>query len=185
MDINIHPQILAIVCSFLGDTKSDLKIKRTLLPITIKYPFYTEHKQTFRSVTRLNGLLHSKDDQPAITYFNSSEKCWYKYGLLHRNGDKPAVISENQYKYWYKDGELHRDGDKPASITPNGYKRWYQKGKLHRDGDKPAIIWSNDTEWHMKQWYKYGLLHREGGEPAVMYSYTGLAEWWINGIQIK
>jgi len=47
----IHPQFLSIVCSFLDD--GDNHIKQSLLPLTIKYPFYTEH-------TDLNGTTTTR-----------------------------------------------------------------------------------------------------------------------------
>jgi hypothetical protein len=79
-------------------------------------------------------------------------------------------------KIWYKDGVLHRDGDLPAVEWPSGTKIWYKDGKLHRDGDRPAIEWSDGS----KEWYKDGVDHRDGDLPAVVHA-CGSKEWWYNG----
>ena len=51
----------------------------------------------------------------------SSNKIEYrKNGILHRDGDKPAVIYNDGTMFWYKEGKIHRDGDKPAVIYPDG-----------------------------------------------------------------
>ena len=41
-------------------------------------------------------------------------------------------------EYWgiteyYKNGVLHRDGDLPAVITVRGHKEYWKNGKRHRD----------------------------------------------------
>lgn len=89
--------------------------------------------------------LHSFGDLPAVVY-NDGSKEWYKNGILHRDGDKPAVIS-NGMKVWYKNGQIHRDGDKPAVIRNDGVKQvliYYKNGQIHRDNFKPAIVDFND-----------------------------------------
>ena len=55
---------------------------------------------------------------------------WYQNGLIHRDGDKPAIINSNGDKYWYKNGKMHRDEDNPAIIFTNGEKKWYKNGNL-------------------------------------------------------
>ena len=37
-------------------------------------------------------IFHNAGDEPAVKYSNG-RTCWYKYGKLHRNNDKPAVDS--------------------------------------------------------------------------------------------
>jgi len=73
---------------------------------------------------------------------------------------------------------LHRDGDKPAMITPNEKQVWCQHDKYHRDGDKPAIIYSGGR----KCWWKHGLRHRENG-PAIIYR-KGDYSWWKHGERV-
>lgn len=144
-----------------------------------------------------DNLLHSFDDQPAAIHPNGKLE-WYKHGLLHRDNDLPALISDVTEK-WYQNGLLHRDNDQPAVINfePN-YKQWYQYDKLHRDNDQPAIVsdtfqsWYNNGERHRigqasiiyndgsTSWYCNDLLHRTDG-PAF-YNKDGIEEWRINGI---
>ncbi len=57
--------------------------------------------------------------------------------------------------------EAHRDGDQPAVITENGDRGWYQHGKLHRIG-KPAIE-HKDGGW---EYFENCNPHRYGA-PAV------------------
>ena len=60
-------------------------------------------------------------------------------------------------EYWgiteyYKDGILHRDGDLPAVISARGDLEYWKKGKRHRDNG-PAIIRKNGV----CSWYKNGV----------------------------
>lgn len=72
---------------------------------------------------------------------------------------------------------LHREDDRPAVITRKGTKEWWVNGKRHRENDRPAIIDS-----HGKQmWYKSGLLHRDVG-PAVVKP-NGEIQYWKNGVR--
>jgi hypothetical protein len=102
---------------------------------------------------------------------------WFKNGLRHRDGDKPAVITTYGTLIWYKNGKKHRDGDLPAEICADGTLIWANDGKQHRDGDKPAWIHANGT----LVWRKNGNLHRNTG-PAVIYLKN--KEYWINGVDI-
>ena len=52
---------------------------------------------------------------------------YYKNGVLHRDGDLPAVISaRGDLEYW-KNGRRHRDNG-PAIIRKNGVCSWYKNG---------------------------------------------------------
>lgn len=68
----------------------------------------------------------------------------YKNGLSHSYGDKPAVViidGDVVRKMWFKDGVLHRDGNLPAVVHDLGndgvlgnekegvYNAWYKNGK--------------------------------------------------------
>ena len=80
-------------------------------------------------VYRLNGVIHRDGDEPAIIYANG-DRVYYVNGKLHRDGDQPAVIFSNgSVEYWF-DGKLHREGDKPAIIRTSGSKMWYTHGAL-------------------------------------------------------
>ena len=49
--------------------------------------------------------------------------------VLHRDDDKPAVISHLGSRVWYRNGLIHRDGDKPAFIDSDGRKLYYKNGE--------------------------------------------------------
>ena len=52
---------------------------------------------------------------------------YYKNGVLHRDGDFPAVISaRGDLEYW-KNGRRHRDNG-PAIIRKDGVCSWYKNG---------------------------------------------------------
>ena len=52
---------------------------------------------------------------------------YYKYGVLHRDGDLPAVITVRGHKEYWKNGKRHRDHG-PAIIRTNGVCSWYKNG---------------------------------------------------------
>ena len=52
---------------------------------------------------------------------------YYKNGVLHRDGDLPAVISARGDLEYYKNGRRHRDNG-PAVIRKNGVCSWYKNG---------------------------------------------------------
>lgn len=90
-----------------------------------------------------DGIIHSYDDLPAkhqLSLGGSSTFLWYDEGEIHRDGDKPARISESGIWEWRKRGRTHRDGDKPALIgLPPGKGTWYKDGRICREGNKPVI----------------------------------------------
>ncbi len=125
----------------------------------------------------IGGALHCLDDVPFTTL--GGNKYWYHYGLLHRDGDLPAIEEINQGQTaWYQYGRLHRDDDKPALIYGDGSQYWYRHGKLHRDNG-PAI-----EDGTVTQWYKHGKRHRYGG-PAVVYKITGVEHRYHHGQYIS
>lgn len=81
-------------------------LHRTTGPALIKFNNQIELKL---EMCIRSGFLHSVNDQCAVydsqlNYFQKSEylikKIWYKHGLLHREGDKPAFIKNNLYSYY-------------------------------------------------------------------------------------
>lgn len=123
---------------------------------------------------------------------------WYKNGLLHRDGDEPAVININIgmdtiTTQFYKNGKLHREGSPAISIRQlqTGLlikEEWYNEGLLHREGSPASIsyfISKNDEKNEIKQtsenheymkreelWCIHGKKNRDGDKPAfIRYSY--------------
>ena len=80
-----------------------------------------------RETRNENGELHSYNDLPAKVYWGNCE--WYKKGVLHRDGDLPAVISARGDLEYYQKGKRHRDNG-PAVIRKDGVCSWYKHG-LH------------------------------------------------------
>ncbi len=80
---------------------------------------------------------------------------------------------------WFSDGVVHRDGDLPAvshEKEPGGpcIKLWVQEGKLHRVGRPAAEVYGECS------WYQNGILHRLDG-PAKENQEDKLFSWVING----
>jgi len=123
MTFPLHPQYLSIICSFLDDTNNDQLLKHYFHSITCKYPFYTIQTHSNRMETRRNGLLHSRNDEPAIVWTNGRLE-WYRHGRKHRNNDNPAVIHSDGGKEWWMEGKHHRDNDKPTFVSKYGIEYW-------------------------------------------------------------
>ena len=128
-----------------------------------------------KTITYLNGKLHSLNDQPAIVDSNGN-KLWYKYGKLHRR-DLPAAEYTNGDKEWYWHDELHRDCDLPAVIRAND-SFWYWHGKLHRENDQPAIISAEGV----KYWCWNNGLHRDCDLPAIEFA-NGKKCWYKHSVR--
>ena len=92
---------------------------------------------------------------------------WYKDGVLHRNGDRPALIRPDGTLIWYQKGMIHRDGGLPAIVEPDGGRKWLVNDRFHRDGDLPAIDCANGC----RSWYKNGEKHRDEiyHSPTIFY----------------
>ena len=81
---------------------------------------------------------------------------------LHSFNDAPAIVFENGDSRWYKDGLHHRDGDKPAVIEPGWKMWWVVDGKLHRLSG-PAIdrpyrrvdYYINGEQYGKEEWEKH------------------------------
>lgn len=77
-------------------------------------------------------------------------KCWKwtdEDGLLHRDGDLPAMIEDNGCKYWFKHGKLSRD-DGPAWTHPDGSFMWYYNNVVHRLTGRAAYFkYTGESMW--------------------------------------
>jgi hypothetical protein len=107
---------------------------------------------------------------------NEHTKYWPISAELMAEYKNGTQTSENMHGTlsWEQNGELHRDGDKPAVISAYSVEWWYN-GELHRDGDKPAVavIGADGT----LQWWQNDQRHRFRG-PAIIHA-NGKLEWWI------
>jgi hypothetical protein len=76
---------------------------------------------------------------------------WTQNGKPHRDGDKPALIANDDtgiLMKWCKHGELHRTTG-PAIVRSNGDKEWWVNNRRHRNpSDGPAVeLASGYTEY--------------------------------------
>lgn len=121
----------------------------------------------------LNGVLHRDGDLPALELVDGT-KLWYQHGKLHRGQDRPARIDGSGTRYWYVNDRAHRDHDKPAIEYPDGERCWLQNGRRHRD-QRPAVERPDGSY----EWWWQGQWHRLDG-PAVYWRSSGF-EWWVQG----
>lgn len=100
-----------------------------------------------------------------ITYVKSSNgvKTWYKNKSIHRDGDLPAIITDD-HQVWCKNDMLHRENDLPAVEYFDGDKYWYKLNKIHRDNDLPAIVTGT-----YRVWFKNGKLYRDNDLPVIVF----------------
>lgn len=107
------------------------------------------------------GVLH-RDIRPAV--INKTGYEWYQHGKLNSIGGCPSIIKISGSMMWHKKGLLHRDGDKPAIISDKRME-WFQNGKRHRDGCLPAIIAKNG----IVQFWENGsqIIHNVDGEDTL------------------
>ncbi len=124
-----------------------------------------------------NGVLH-RDDLPAMIHKtnNNYTETWYNHGKIHRDHDKPAIVSRDITMQWYRHGKLHRDNDLPA-VEWHYVKYWYMNGEIHRGDDKPAAVYTNGT----KEWYWHGKQHRDNDLPAYE-GFGGDKHWYLHGV---
>jgi hypothetical protein len=108
-------------------------------------------------------------------------KCqWFQFGLLHRDGDLPAVEIYNGSRMWYQRGTLHRDHDLPAVVWASGTQQWYQHGKLHRSFDLPAVVWADGTQ----EWWVHGVQQtpKDGEEICKILRWSPLRAAWVGAV---
>jgi len=107
-----------------------------------------------REEWRLNGALHSVNDEPAVIINDGDELMWYTHGLRNRDGGPAWVQGERGVFMWYNAGQLHR-----------------------KDG--PALV-----SVHSQQWYEHGLMHNATGPARLENRAGGTyIQWWLNGTE--
>jgi hypothetical protein len=178
------PNIVYGIVEILGDHKTDNKTHKSItnkIKITkvidrkelMKY-FNGLHSYQGNNVWYVNGVIHREGNEPAIITSDGTRQ-WIQNGKFHSDAMHPAIQHANGDKIWLNNGKYHSYNDQPALIT-NVTKQWYKDGVLHRSNDMPAIIRSDGTH----EWYKDGVLHRSNDMPAVIKS-DGTREWYKYG----
>ena len=100
------------------------------------------------------GRFHRGWGLPAVVS-KRGYRAWYCRGVLHRQFG-PAAKDPDGTRLYYKHGLYHREGGKPAVIRPNGRMEWWVDGVKHRDGDGPAVITGDGGLY----WYRKGHMIR-------------------------
>ena len=95
---------------------------------------------------------------------------FYKEGLRHREGDRPAVIRYRSdgsvaLESFYKEGQRHREVDRPAVVSyrSDGTVEWesfWKEGLRHREVDRPAAVrYRADGSVVSESFYKEGQMY--------------------------
>jgi hypothetical protein len=128
-------------------------------------------------------LMASYNDGSHTKKWDHSTLMWYKNGVYHRDGDKPAVIHVDTLSWW-KNGKCHRDDEKPAWIDANGPIEWLKNGQWHRTTGPAKISPNNKHEYwingvnitkEVKSWlatrkYKYPFIPEQQVEFQLTFS---------------
>lgn len=94
----------------------------------------------------LSGKVHRDNDKPAVISRDKATMCWFQNDVIHRDNDLPAMVESNGYKEWYQKGKLHRDQG-PAIVSPDGYKEYYYNGiKCSKETNQWLTILNNIKE---------------------------------------
>lgn len=188
---SIDKTVVSIIFSFFD--ASEMPMCLDLLQELYDDSSYLEEyirKNTYRvengTVFRTPDIFHSIDDNYAkitILKNNQGNKLeWFRFGVLHRDSDLPAVIFDKQgTSFWYKNGLLHRDNGNPAVIYKQDLhhrkQEWYVNGILHRDSDNPSSI-EQDVTKTTEKWYRNGHVYKRKIvdthlEEVIYYDYIG------------
>lgn len=118
--------------------------------------------------------LHRDDDEPALLYesLNGHDTIqeWWRHGLKHRDGDKPAIIASHSENWperikhieeqWWTDGKRNRANGQPAVIARDGeeksdrvyFKEWWvdnvpeRRVQVEPDGTEIEIPFENQNQ---------------------------------------
>jgi len=132
--------------------------------------FYNECKALYREEEELDA------NKKCILKKVADNKCkiWYKHGIVHRDGDEPAIKMRvgpeiNKSLVWYKNGVITRNNDKPALIVkirticlndnePFYMYKWYHNGIIHRKHLPAIVILHHNKRPYIMMWLLYGEL---------------------------
>ena len=93
----------------------------------------------------------------AKRFLTDEERAWFQAKDIPVKLLETIVVDVWGTQRWHQNGVLHRDGDRPAVIKVGGSKYWYQNGRLHRDGNRPAVI---DNRTGSLFWYHDGFQYK-------------------------
>lgn len=152
----------------------------------------TTYSSAGRTITVLSldkdaYFYHSVNDLPSHTIVYDGVRTyerWHQYGILHRDGDKPAEIDHDGTCTYYKNGQVHRELGLPA-VSRGGHEyfgdnyeytekvrfSWCLNGNYARpEGDDgPVEITRTRKSWYIGQYGDDKFRHRTTG-PAEIHS---------------
>jgi hypothetical protein len=164
----------------------------------IHYAAITEKSKHYYILNENNDfILHREDNQPSIhKHFKVSSTGayyffeYYKNGILHREGDLPAVFFSNNhdlvdvprtfnFQIYYKNGVIHRDTDEPSVIIPkeDDIGRFF----IYEYNLKPYLFKSLPVNM-INIYFKNGVIHRDNDKPAYIVYINYFQGYFKNGI---
>jgi hypothetical protein len=149
---------------------------------------YSEHGDDFDELDKWfwSDLIIQKPHRlhgPAIR--GDDRMIWCVNGRLHRERDRPAIITAGGDSQWWVNGRQHRGGSQPAVLHSDGSAEWWFQGVRHRGGGLPAVVYSN-REHHYAEGRKQNYLHWSYETWTQGLCGQGVCdahvfEWWVNG----
>lgn len=88
------------------------------------WEYYTNGEKT-KAIYRI-----SVDFDARYLHQNHRHTEYFEKGVLHREGDQPAVDIPGYKKEWWKHGKRHREDGKPAVEMEHGYKEYWVDGVM-------------------------------------------------------
>lgn len=123
----------------------------------------------YRTVSSMDLLYHSFDDEPAFTYEGFS--VWMHQGRIHREKG-PAIVAPCGSMLYLVNDVLHRT-DGPACVWSCGREEWFSHGMRVNGPASPGFLDSLGT----KIWYDDGFISRmitkTGWTITIAYSDVG------------
>lgn len=133
------------------------------------------HGNFYKEEWRKNGLLHREGDDPAVKYADGTME-WWNENLLDRKNGEPAVVTADGNLFYYEDGVQHRNGG-PAVEKSDGTIVFMEDGVYHRNEEEgPSVIHPDGG----MTYFKDGKRHREDDKPAMLTA-NGDKYWYNNG----
>lgn len=114
-DCEILTLISQLSYSFAKTFILDTNKEQFRINLREKYIVKTQSR-TDQFIYKLNNLIHNERDNPTVIYIENNVtigRFWYKFGILHRNADLPAIDWGWSFKEWYVNGiriKLQKNG---------------------------------------------------------------------------
>lgn len=100
------------------------------------------------AVLRMRGKRIFGHNQEYILHWDGKQE-WLQNGVLHRDGDMPAVLSTDGCKEWFINGQRHRGNNRPACVHGE-LRAYFEHGCLMFSVAKDGSVRAGTPEWSLQ-----------------------------------